>query len=130
MLSPIVFALLTAAAALGGVSAVSAAGAKLRITCTAPSHEVISCRLAGAGFRAHEHLAITYRVEYTALPLVHGQYPTRVFRRNGQTDGAGAFLRPPLRFAVVKNHESYRVTTTVIGKQGDRVSSTAVGIAQ
>ena len=122
--------LLAASAALAGISAASASGAKLKLTCGLPDHGVVSCRLIGTGFQAHEHLRLTYRVEFTALPPVHGKHPTNVYHRDAQTNANGIFVRPTLRFVVVKYHESYRLTATAAGARGDRAAITLVAIAQ
>jgi hypothetical protein len=109
----------------------SSATATLRLECRPPdSRDAVSCELAGRGFHPHERLRITYRLTFTALPRVRGRLPQRLYVRTSVTDAAGAFRRPPLRFGVVRYHESFRLTATAVGAAGDRATVTTVGIAQ
>lgn len=130
MLYRVSHSVLAIALALAGVASAAASAPTLSLRCGAPRVEVVTCRLMGRGFRAGEHLTLTYRVEFTALRRRGGRYPTRIFHRTARANARGAFTRPPLRFAVVKYHESYRVTVTVAGDAGDRARVVSVGIAQ
>lgn len=107
------------------------AAATLRVDCSAPDRQnTVTCRVSGTHFHPHERISITYRITFTALPRRHGRFPVHVYRRAGVTDRRGAFIRPALRFAVRRYHESFRLTVTVAGANGDRSSVTFVAIAQ
>lgn len=102
----------------------------LRLACGTPStHEIVSCRLSGHGFTPREQVRVTYTLTFTALPRRAGKLPQHVYRRTAVTDRSGSFTRPPLGFAVVKYHESFRLTVTAVGGSGDRAAITTVAIA-
>lgn len=103
----------------------------LSLRCGLPDQrDIVQCRLSGRGFHPREQLHVSYLVIFTALPRRHGRFPQATYRRLATADAAGAFTRPPFGFAVVRYHESYRLTVTVVGSHGDRAATTAVGIAQ
>jgi hypothetical protein len=108
-----------------------AGGPTLSVTCGLPSaREIVTCSVSGRGFHPTERLALTYHVTFTALPRQHGRFPQSVYHRAGLTDAHGRFVRPPLRFAVVRYHEAYRLTVLVTGSAGDRAGRTLVAVAQ
>lgn len=108
-----------------------AATPTLSLLCGVPNQrDLVSCRLSGRGFHPRERLQISYLVTFTALPRRHGQFPRTLYRRIATSDRGGAFTRPPLGFAVVRYHESFRLTVTVVGARGDRATTTTVAIAQ
>lgn len=121
-----------ALAATPGYSLVASVGKPtLRLDCGIPnSQNIVGCQLSGRGFRPQERLRITYRLAFTALPRVHGHLQGQVYTRTATTDGKGAFSRPPLRFGVVRYHESFRLTATVVGASGDRATITTAAMAQ
>ena len=131
-MKPIVLAIILAIGA-GAVAPTDllAATPKLSLQCGIPDQqEIVSCRLSGHGFRPRERLQISYLVTFTAMPRQHGQFPQSNYRRLATSDRTGTFTRPPLSFVIVRYHESFRLTATVIGSSGDRASTTTVAIAQ
>jgi hypothetical protein len=103
----------------------------LQLSCGIPNREdIVECRLSGRGFHPREVLRITYRLAFTALPRVHEHLQGKVYTRTAATDERGAFDRPPLRFGVVRYHESFRLTATAVGASGDRATITTTAIAQ
>ena len=46
------------------------------------------------------------------------------------TNPTGAFDRPPLRFGVVRYHESFRLAATAVGASGDRATIKTFAIAE
>jgi hypothetical protein len=108
-----------------------AASPRLSLQCGIPNQQdIVSCRLSGRGFHPVERLHISYLVTFTALPRRHGQFPQASYRRVATSDRSGDFTRPPLGFAVVRYHESFRLTVTVAGSSGDRATTTTTAIAQ
>ncbi len=108
-----------------------AATPTLSLQCGIPNRQdIVTCRLSGRGFHPLERLQISYLVTFTALPRQHGQFPQSSYRRIATSDRAGTFTRPPLGFSVVRYHESFRLTVTVVGSRGDRATTTTVAIAQ
>lgn len=108
-----------------------AAAPTLHVNCDIPSRgDLVTCRLSGRGFHAQERVSVTYRVTFTTLPRRHGHLPFKVYQRRAVVDRRGRFTRPPLGFGVVRYHESFRLTVTVVGATGDRASTTFVAIAQ
>jgi hypothetical protein len=130
LIRTLAFFLLGVLPALSAIIPASASTAKVSLGCELPNNGVVACRLAGTGFHAREHVRVTYRVQFTALPPVHGKIQTTVYRRDATSNAQGAFLRPLLRFAVIKYHESYKVTVSAVGDRGDRAQLTYVAIAQ
>ena len=115
------------------VSALPLSGSRpaLRLSCGIPnSADTVGCTLSGRGFRPRERVRITYRLSFTALPRVQGHLQGKVYTRIAATDARGAFDRPPLRFAVVRFHESFRLTATAVGASGDRATITTAAAAQ
>lgn len=118
-------------ATVGTTESVRAAPAALSLRCALPdSRQIVGCSLTGRGFHPRERLRLTYTVTFTALPRRHGHLQRQVYVRTTMSDGHGRFARPPLRFGVVRYHESYRLTATAAGASGDRASITYVAIAQ
>lgn len=120
----------TTALPLSGLTPAAASTPKVRIECGIPRREIVTCRLTGRGFRAREFVRIVYRITFTSLPRVHGKPKIKTFRRRAKTSATGAFIRPPLRFSVVRYHESFRLAVNVVGEHGDRATVTDVSIAQ
>ena len=102
----------------------------LSLHCDLPSGGLVSCLLSGQGFDSNERLAINYHLTYLALPRINGSYQEKVWSRFASSDNTGRFIRPPLTFAVVKYHESYRLTAVVSGERIDAATTTVEAIAQ
>lgn len=108
-----------------------AASPTLSLQCGVPNQrDIVSCRLSGRGFHPLERLRISYLVTFTALPRRHGRFPQASYHRIAMSTRTGTFIRPPLAFGVVRYHESFRLTVTVVGGRGDRATTTTVAIAQ
>jgi hypothetical protein len=122
---------LAAELALAAPLSLFAATPTLSLQCGIPNQQdIVTCRLSGRGFHPLERLQISYLLTFTALPRRHGRLPQTSYRRVATSDRAGAFTRPPLGFAVVRYHESFRLTVSVVGARGDRTTTTTVAIAQ
>lgn len=108
-----------------------AAAPALTLGCGTPSSQnIVPCRLSGTGFHPYEGIRITYRITFLSLPTRDGKHPEKVYVRAATTDRRGNFVRPPLRFGVVRSHESFRLSVHVRGALGDRSTTTFTAIAQ
>jgi hypothetical protein len=95
----------------------------LTLPCGVPLHAVVTCRLAGYGFKPHEQVAISYRV---SIGTTHGK-DTTVYHRSAQTDAQGSFTRPAFWFRVDPRVLSYQLTVVATGAAGDHAMTGAAG---
>ena len=96
----------------------------LTMPCGAPLNAIVTCQLAGYGFKPREQVAITYRV---GTGTTHGGFITTVYHRTALTDAQGSFVRPNFWFHVDPRVLAYQLTVVAIGAHGGRATTGAAG---